>query len=238
MAGHSKFANIKHRKGAQDAKRAKIFTRLIREVMVAAKGGEDINGNPRLRSAIIAAKAANMPKDRIDNAVKKGSNSGEGDNYENFRYEAYGPGGTAFIVEVLTDNKNRTASSVRSIFNKFGGSLAESGSVSFMFEHLGVIRYLAEGISEEEIFEIAVDAGGESIDNEDGHYIISTQVADFAKVRDVLIEKYGDPEALGLEWVAKDRMEISEDKKETLFKMIDSLDEDDDVQNFYTNANI
>jgi len=238
MAGHSKFANIKHRKGAQDAKRAKVFTRLIREVMVAAKGGEDISGNPRLRTAIIAAKAANMPKDRIDNAVKKGSHSGEGDNYENFRYEAYGPGGTAFIVEVLTDNKNRTASSVRSIFNKFGGSLAESGSVSFMFEHLGVIRYQVENILEEEIFEIAVDAGGESIDNEDDHYIISTQVADFAKVRDALIEKYGDPEALGLEWVVKDKIEVSEDKKETLLKMIDSLDEDDDVQNFYTNADI
>jgi len=238
MAGHSKFANIKHRKGAQDAKRAKIFTRLIRELIVAAKGGEDVNGNPRLRSAIIAAKAANMPKDKIENAIKKGSNSGEGDNYENFKYEAYGPGGSAFIVEVLTDNKNRTASSVRAAFSKYGGSLAESGSVSFMFDHFGIIRYLKGGISEDEMFEVAVDAGSEGVDTEEGHYVISTDVVNFAKVRDVLIEKYGDPESLGLEWIAKDVIDVAEDKKEVLLKMIDVLEEDDDVQNIYTNAGI
>lgn len=237
MAGHSKFANIKHRKGAQDAKRAKIFTRLIRELIVAAKGGDDVNGNPRLRSAIIAAKAANMPKDKIENAIKKGSNSAEGDNYENFRYEGYGPGGTAFIVEVLTDNKNRTASNVRSIFNKYGGSLAESGSVSFMFDHLGVIRYVKNNISEEEIFEIAVEAGSEAVDIADEHYVIATLVENFAKVRDALMEKYGDPESLGLEWVAKEQINVVQEKKETLLKMIDNLDEDDDVQHFYTNGN-
>ena len=239
MAGHSKFANIKHRKGAQDAKRAKIFTRLIREIMVATKeAGDDVAGNPRLRTAIIAAKAANMPKDKIDNAIKKGSSDTDGANYENIKYEAYGIAGSAFIVEVLTDNKNRAASSVRSIFSKHGGNLAESGSVSFLFDHLGLIRYAKEGISYDEIFEIAADAGGESVEEDGAEYLITTEMQDFAKVRDVLIDKYGDPKELKLAWVAKDLINIAEDKTENMLKLIDALEEDDDVQNIYHNAEL
>ncbi len=235
MAGHSKFANIKHRKGAQDAKRAKIFTRLIKEIVVAAKGGEDPDGNPRLRSAIIAAKAANVPKDRIANAVQKGSSSNEGDAYENMRYEGYGVAGTAFIIETLTDNRNRTAASVRSSFNKFGGNLGETGSVAFMFDHLGVIRFPANIASEDEIFEIAVEAGADSVESDAESHIISCSVEDFATVRDNLIAKYGDPEGLGLEWLAKDYLDVAADKQESLQKMIDALEEDDDVQNIYYN---
>ena len=144
MAGHSKFANIKHRKAAQDNKRGKVFTRLIREILVSARGNPDESSNPRLRTAIIAAKGANMPKEKIENAIKKASSSNEGENYELIRYEGYGPSGSAFIVEALTDNKNRSASSIRSIFTKAGGNLAELGAVSFMFEQLGIIRYNAE----------------------------------------------------------------------------------------------
>ena len=236
MAGHSKFANIKHRKGAQDAKRAKVFTRLVRELIVAAKISADVDSNPRLRTAVIAAKAANLPKDRIENAIKKGSSGSDGANYESARYEAYGAGGTAFVIEALTDNKNRTVSSVRSIFSKFGGNLAETGSVSFMFDHLGIIRYEKDNISEEEIFEVAVTADADSVETEDGFHIISVSVENFAKVRDVLMVKYGDPTSLGLDWVAKEMLDISADKSETLLKMIDALEEDDDVQNIYTNT--
>jgi YebC/PmpR family DNA-binding regulatory protein len=238
MAGHSKFANIKHRKGAQDAKRAKVFTRLIREITIAARAGDDIQGNPRLRSAIIAAKAANMPKDRIDNAIKKGSASNEGDNYESFKYEAYGPAGTAFIVTSVTDNRNRSASSIRTIFNKNGGNLAETGSVSFMFDHLGVIKYSAANILENEIFELAVEAGAQTVESNEIGHVILTNVSDFAKVRDILIEKYDNPTELGLQWIAKNKVAIDEDKQESFIRLIDLLDEDDDVEHVYHNADI
>ena len=236
MAGHSKFANIKHRKGAQDAKRAKIFTRLIREITIAARAGEDVQGNPRLRSAIIAAKAANLPKDRIDNAIKKGSSSNDADNYESLKYEAYGPAGTAFIVTSLTDNKNRSAAAIRTIFNKHGGNLAESGSVAFMFDHLGIIKYPSSDISEEEIFEVAVEAGAESVESNEQEHIVITAVNDFAKVRDALIEKYDNPIELGLQWIAKNKVIVEESKQETFIKMIDALDEEDDVEHVYHNA--
>jgi YebC/PmpR family DNA-binding regulatory protein len=238
MAGHSKFANIKHRKAAQDTKRAKVFTRVIKEIVVAAKGNPDESSNPSLRTAIIAAKAVNMPKDRITNAINKASNAGEGENYENVRYEAYGPGGTAFVVECLTDNRNRTASSVRSTFTKFGGNLAESGSVAFMFNHSGVIRYESPDISEEEIFEVGVELGAEAVESEEGVHLVTTEVENFAAVRDGLMEKFGDPAGVGLEWIAKDDLEIDAEKKETLQKLIDVLEEDDDVQDIYTNAEL
>ncbi len=236
MAGHSKFANIKHRKAAQDNKRGKVFTRLIREILVSAKGNPDESSNPRLRTAIIAAKAANMPKDKITNAIKKASSSNEGENYESIRYEGYGPSGTAFIVEALTDNKNRSASSIRSIFTKAGGNLAEQGAVSFMFEQQGVISYDATNIPEEEIFEQAVEMEAEGVESAEGIHIVITTVANFAKIRDDLINKYGDPISLGLEWVAKDKMEIDQEAEEKIQKLIDNLEDDDDVQNVYTNV--
>lgn len=238
MAGHSKFANIKHRKAAQDKKRTKLFNKVVKEIVVAAKGGPDPSGNPRLRTAIIAGKAANLPKDRIENAIKKGSGEGDDTNYYELRYEAYGPAGTAFIIECLTDNKNRSASSVRSAFTKFGGNLAESGSVSFMFEHKGVIRFNSSVAGEDEIFEEAVGAGADSVESDEDVHEIQTEVSEFANVRDVLIEKYGDPEAASLEWLATNEVDVPEEKVGTLEKLIDVLDEDDDVQDYYTNAKI
>ncbi|MFZ8865090.1 MAG: YebC/PmpR family DNA-binding transcriptional regulator [Rickettsiales bacterium] len=235
MAGHSKFANIKHRKAAQDAKRAKIFTRLIRELTVAAKSGDDEDSNPRLRAAIIAAKAANMPKDKIENAIKKGSGGDIDDSYEELRYEGYGPAGTALIVEALTDNRNRTASAVRTIFNKNGGNLGETGSVSFMFERKGILRFPAENINEDEIFELAVEVGAESVDKIADYYEISTIVDNFALVRDELLKKYDNPEFMGLAWLAQNKLVLDEEKQQQLQKLIDALEEDDDVQEIYVN---
>jgi YebC/PmpR family DNA-binding regulatory protein len=235
VAGHSKYSNIKHRKGAQDAKRAKIFTRLIREILVAAKAGPDPDGNPRLRTAIIAARAGNMPKDRIDNAISKASGA-DAASYDEIRYEAYGVGGTAFIVECLTDNHNRSASEVRAIFSKFAGSLAETGSVSFMFEHMGVVRFPQEVASEDEIFEQAVEYGAESVETEGELHIITSQVVDFIAMRDKLIEKYGDPQSAALEWLPKNLVAVNAEHATTLLKMLDALDENDDVQNVYTNT--
>jgi YebC/PmpR family DNA-binding regulatory protein len=236
MAGHSKFANIKHRKGAQDAKRAKLFTRIIKEITVAAKTSNDPGFNPRLRTAIITAKAANLPKDRITAAISKASSMSE--NYEEMRYEAYGPAGTAFIVETLTDNKNRTASAIRSTFSKFGGNLAEKGSVNFLFNHIGVITYKQEIADADEVFEVAVEAGAESVELEEELHIITTSIENFAKVRDALMEKYSDPESLGIEWIAENMLELDAAKQESITKIIDALEDDDDVQNIFTNANL
>jgi len=236
MAGHSKFANIKHRKAAQDAKRAKIFTRLIRELTVAAKSGDDEDSNPRLRAAIIAAKAANMPKDKIENAIKKGSGGDADDSYEELRYEGYGPAGTALIVEALTDNRNRTASSVRTIFNKNGGNLGETGSVSFMFDRKGVLRFPAEGVAEDEIFEVAAEAGADAVETEEGFHIVTTEVENFATVRDALLGKYENPESMGLEWIPQNYLDLDNEKQESVQKLVEALEEDDDVQDVYINV--
>lgn len=233
MAGHSQFANIKHRKGAQDAKRAKLFTKLLREITVAAKTGQpDPAFNPRLRSALIDARANNMPKDRIDAAIKKVVSGNEGDNFEEIRYEGYGPNGIALIVEALTDNRNRTASEVRSIFTKSGGALGETGSVNFMFDRIGLIKFKKEVAGDEEIFESALEAGAEEVESDDEEHIIITNPDDFAAVRDALIEKYGDPLAAKLDWKAKDLTEIDDlEKAEKLLKTVDALEDLDDVQN-------
>ncbi len=238
MAGHSKFSNIKHRKGAQDAKRGKIFAKLGREITVAAKGGGDIAFNPRLRTAIVAAKAENMPKDKIENAVRKGVGGGEGENYEEMRYEGYGTGGVAIIVEALTDNKNRAASDIRSTFSKHGGNLGESGSVNFMFENIGLLKYKTEGVSEEEIFEVALEAGAENCELEDDMYEVSCPKELFSVVRDALFEKFGDPQFAGLWWTPKTTTPIDESQASTLFKMIDVLEDNDDVQNVFANFDI
>ena len=239
MAGHSKFANIKHRKGAQDAKRAKLFTKLQREITVAAKLGQpDPDFNPRLRNAIIAARGQNMPKDRIDAAVKKATAAGEGDNYEEIRYEGYGPAGIAVIVEALTDNRNRTAGEVRSYFTKSGGSLGETGSVSFMFDHIGLISFNKEIGDDEQVLEAAIEAGAQDvISDEDGHEIICA-TDDFTATRDALIEKFGDPVVAKLVFKPKNTTDLDLENAQKVMRLVDNLEDSDDVQNVYANYEI
>ncbi len=239
MAGHSKFKNIMHRKGAQDAKRGKIFTKLIREITVAAKSGlPDPDMNPRLRAAIIAARAENMPKDNIDRAIKKAIESGEGDNYESIRYEGYGAKGIAVIVEALTDNRNRTASDVRTAFTKHGGSLGETGSVAFMFDQVGEILYDAEKANPEEMFEATLEAGGDNVEStEDGH-IITTSVEQFGSVRDSLEENFGDPVSAKLSWNPQTTVTLESEDTAGVLKLIDVLEDNDDVQQVFTSLEI
>ena len=231
MAGHSKFANIKHRKGAQDAKRAKLFTKLQREITVAAKTGQpDPDFNPRLRGAIITARAQNMPKDRIEGAISKATSSNEGDNFEEIRYEGYGPNGVAFVVDALTDNRNRTAGEVRSIFTKAGGSLGETGSVSFMFDHVGLVEFKAEIGSEEEVFEAALEAGASDVLSDEEFHSIICEVENFSTVRDALIEKFGDPVTARLDWKAKNSVDLDLATAEKIMRLVDALEDNDDVQ--------
>lgn len=232
MAGHSKFANIKHRKGAQDAKRAKIFTKLTREIMVAARTGQpDPNFNPRLRNALIAARKGGVPKDRIDTAIKKGSGEIEGENYEEMQYEGYASGGIAIIVEATTDNRNRTASDVRSAFTKAGGNLGETGSVNFMFDRVGLIEYPANVASADEMFEAAVEAGADNVESNDEWHEITSEMEAFNTVRDALVEKFGDPETACLVWKAKDPQSLNLEQAQKLMKLVDALEDLDDVQN-------
>lgn len=239
MAGHSQFKNIMHRKGAQDAKRAKMFTKLIREIITAAKSGlPDPAMNPRLRGAIQAARKENMPKDKIDNAVKRGSGAGDTENYEEIRYEGYGPGGVAIIVEALTDNRNRTAAEVRSNFTKLGGNLGETGSVGFMFEHLGQIVYPQSKASEEAVFEAAIEAGADNCETEGGFYSITCPVDRLHAVREALEAKLGEPESAKLIWSAKTTAPVGEEQATSLLKLIDALEDNDDVQSVYTNMDI
>ena len=197
MAGHSKFKNIMHRKGAQDKKRAKVFTRLIKELAVAARGGTDPDANPRLRTALAAARGANMPKDNIDRVLKK-AEGGDGDSYDEMRYEGYGPGGVALIVEALTDNRNRTASEVRATFNKFGGNLGETGSVNFMFDRVGQILYPASAGDADTVFEAALEAGADNVESDENGHEITTAPDDFNAVREALEGDFGTPEEAGL----------------------------------------
>ena len=241
MAGHSQFKNIMHRKGAQDAKRAKVFTRIGREIMVAVKtgGGPDPEGNPTLRSAIQSARAANMPNDRIDRAIKRASGAdGEAENFEEVRYEGYGPGGVALIVETLTDNRNRTAADVRSAFNKFGGSLGETNSVAFMFDRIGAIVYEDPEMDADEVFEAALEAGAENVDSSESGHEISTAPDDLSSVRDSLEQTFGSPSSAKLAWRPQSSTPVDADKAETLFKLLETLDEHDDVQIVYGNYDI
>ena len=240
MAGHSQFANIKHRKGAQDAKKAKLFTKIIREVTVAAKTGQtDPEFNPRLRNAIIEARINNMPKDRIDNAIKKVIAGADNSNYEEMRYEGYSPGGVAIIVEALTDNRNRTASEVRSIFTKMGGALGETGSVNFMFDKLGIIQFANNIANQDDFFEVAIDFGADDVIFEGDLYIAITQVENFIQVRDNLIKKSGDALSAKIEWKAKNLIEISDlELAQKILKMVDLLEDCDDVQNVTGNYSI
>lgn len=237
MAGHSKFANIKHRKGAQDKKRAKIFTRLIKELSVAARSGTDPTSNPRLRSALLAARAANMPKDNIDRVLKK-AEGGEGENYEEVRYEGYGPGGTALIVEALTDNRNRTASEVRAAFNKYGGSMGETGSVSFMFDKVGQLIYTVDAGDADSVFEAALEAGADNVESDENGHLILTDPADFMAVREALESSLGTPEEAELTWRPQNSISVNEAQASTLLKLLDVLDDNEDVQNVSANFEI
>jgi YebC/PmpR family DNA-binding regulatory protein len=237
MAGHSKFKNIMHRKGAQDKKRAKIFTRCVKEIIVATKGGSpDPSMNPRLRAAIQAAKAENVPKDKIENAIKRGSGENDGENYEEIRYEGYGPSGVAMIVEVLTDNKNRAASDVRSAFSKNGGNMGETGSVSFMFDRVGQIEYPLNVAGEEAMFEAALEAGADNCESDEETHTITTASDGLHEVASALEAQFGEPSSAKLAWLPKTTADLSSEQAEKLLKLIDALEESDDVQEVTSNA--
>jgi len=235
MAGHSQFKNIMHRKGRQDKIRAKLFSKLGREITVAAKMGmPDPEFNPRLRAAIIAARAENMPKDNIERAIKK-SQGGDSENYDEVRYEGYGPGGVAIIVEVLTDNRNRTASDVRTAFTKNGGNMAETGAVSFMFDHVGVVEFNADVASADDMLEAAIEAGADDVvSGENGHEIYTAQDA-LAEVSKALEARFGEPRKSALIWKPQNTLAVDDDQGEKLLRMIEVLEESDDVQNVYAN---
>jgi YebC/PmpR family DNA-binding regulatory protein len=238
MAGHSQFKNIMHRKGRQDAKRAREFTRLVREVQIAARSGlPDPAANPRLRSALQAARAANVPKENVERAIRRASGS-EDEAYEEVRYEGYGPGGVALIVETLTDNRNRTAAEVRAAFSKLGGSLGETGSVSYQFDRVGEIRYGADAADPDAMLEAAIEAGAEDCrSSEDGHEIICAP-DDLAAVRDALEARLGPPEVARLGWRPQANVPVGPDHAETLFKLLETLDDSDDVQNVVANFEV
>ncbi len=238
MAGHSKFKNIMHRKGGQDAKRARLFSKLAREITVAAKMGlPDPDTNARLRAAIITARASSLPKDNIDRAIKKASGA-DAENYEEMRYEGFGPGGVAIIVDALTDNRTRTASNVRTIFAKNGGNMGATGSVSHGFDRVGLIAYPLKAGTPDALFEAALDAGADDVvSNEDGHEIY-TAVEMLHETARALEAKLGPPESVKLGWRAREVVAVGEDHATTLFKLVDALDDDDDVQTVTGNYDI
>lgn len=239
MAGHSQFKNIMHRKGAQDAKRSKIFNKLAREITVAAKAGlPDPAANPRLRAAIQAARAQNMPRDRIERAIKSGSPGGDDTNYEEVRYEGYGPGGVALIVEALTDNRNRTAAEVRSTFTKFGGTMGETNSVSFMFNRVGALYYPVATADTDTMFEAALEAGADNVESDEEGHEVTCSVESFATVRDALDARFGAAESARLTWKPLNTVAPAEDAAATLIKLIDILDDNDDVQSVVGNFEI
>ena len=239
MAGHSKFKNIMHRKGAQDKKRAKIFSRLGREISVAVKeGGPDPEKNIRLRSAVGSAKSLNMPKDNIERAIKKGEGNDPDSNYEEVRYEGYGPDGVAIIVEALTNNKNRTAAEVRSTFSKYGGNLGETGSVSFGFKRLGSITLNKSDINEEELFDFIVENGSEDYEINEDEFNIYCDQNNLHQLNQKIIEKFGPTNFTGLVWKSENEISISKDKAESLFKLLNILEENEDVQAVSSNFDV
>ena len=238
MAGHSQFKNIMHRKGRQDAMRSKLFSKLAREITVAAKLGlPDPGMNARLRAAILAARAENMPKDNIERAIKKAL-GGDAESYDEIRYEGYGPGGVAVIVEVLTDNRNRTASDVRSSFTKSGGNLAETGAVSFMFDHVGVVEFDGKVASADQMLEAAIEAGAEDVVSGDGGHEIYTTQDTLREVAKALEEKFGEPRKAALTWKPQNTVPIDDEQGEKLLRLIETLNEHDDVQNVYANFEV
>jgi YebC/PmpR family DNA-binding regulatory protein len=239
MAGHSKWANIKHRKAGQDAKRGKIFTKLLREITVAVKtGGSDAGSNPTLRTAIDKALGSNMRRDTIDNAIKKASGALDAANYEEVRYEGYGPGGTAVMVECLTDNRNRTVSEVRHAFTKAGGNLGTDGSVAYLFTKTGIISY-AEGVDEDALIEAALEAGADDvITNDDGSIDVMTSPEDYLTVKEALIAAGYEPDNAEVTMQASTNTELDAEDADKMLRLIDRLEDLDDVQNVYSNADI
>ncbi|MBV9064753.1 MAG: YebC/PmpR family DNA-binding transcriptional regulator [Methylobacteriaceae bacterium] len=238
MAGHSQFKNIMHKKGKQDAIRSKLFSKLAREITVAAKLGlPDPSMNARLRAAIIAARAENMPKDNIERAIKKASGA-DAENYDEVRYEGYAPGGVAVIVEALTDNRNRTAGEVRSYFTKAGGSLAETGAVSFMFDRVGLIEFDRKVASEDAMLEAALEAGAEDVSaSDDGHEIITT-LESLREVAQALEQKFGEPRKAALVWRPQNTISVDDEAGEKILKLVGALEDNDDVQNVYANFEV
>ncbi len=235
MAGHSQFKNIMHRKGRVDAVRSKVFSKLAREITVAAKlGMPDPAMNPRLRAAILAARAENMPKDNIQRAINKAV-GGEGENYDEIRYEGYGPGGVALIIEAMTDNRNRTASDIRSYFTKSGGNLAETGAVSFMFDHVGLVEFGPDVADADTMLDAAIEAGADDVvSTEDGHEIYCGNTA-LNEVSKALEEKFGEPKASKLVWKPQTPILVDDEAGEKLMRLMETLEEHDDVQNVYGN---
>lgn len=238
MAGHSQFKNIMHRKGRQDAARSKMFSKLAREITVAAKAGlPDPDMNPRLRLAVQNAKAQSMPKDNIERAIKKAS-GGDSENYEEVRYEGYGPGGVAVIVEALTDNRNRSASNVRAAFTKAGGSMGETGSVSFMFDRVGEIIYPASAGGAEKVMEAAIEAGAEDVQSDENGHVIICAFEDIGDVTTALEKSLGEAESVKAIWKPQTGTPVDEDRAQSILKLIATLEDDDDVQNVYANFEV
>ena len=238
MAGHSQFKNIMHRKGRQDKVRARLFSKLGREITVAAKLGlPDPNFNPRLRAAIIAARAENMPKDNIERAIKK-SQGGDSENYDEVRYEGYGPGGVAVIIEALNDNRNRTAGDVRATFTKNGGNLAETGAVSFMFDRVGVVEFEPKVASADAMLEAAIDAGADDVLSDENGHVVYTAQDSLAAVAKALEAKFGEPRKAALTWKPQNSLSVDDEQGEKLLRLIEALEENDDVQNVYANFEV
>ena len=240
MSGHSKWSTIKRKKGAADAKRGKIFTKIIKEISLAARlGGGDPEGNPRLRAAILAAKNENMPKDILERAIKKGVGAAEGGiNYEELTYEGYGPGGVAVLVEVMTDNKQRTVAEIRHIFSKSGGNLGENGCVAWIFEKRGTISIDKKAIGEEELMEIALEAGADDVRDEGDEFMIVTDVSAFEQVKNAIDERHIPCLEAKIAMVPQNEVKLDAGKAESMLKMMEKLEDNDDVQNVYANFDI
>lgn len=239
MSGHNKWSTIKHKKGAADAKRGKIFSRLIKEITIAARmGGGDADGNPRLRTAVNAARAANMPKDNIERAIKRGTGEIAGAAYEEVVYEGYGPGGVAVIVEALTDNKNRTVADIRHIFDKYNGNLGESGCVAWMFQKRGVIELVGEGLTEDELMELALESGAQDVKAEGDNFEITTDPTDFDAVRSAVEARGWRIELAEITMIPQNTVKLEGKKAEQMLKMMDALDDNDDLQKVSANFDI
>ena len=239
MSGHSKWATIKRKKGALDAKRGKMFTKLIKELTIAAReGGGDVSANPRLRLAVDNAKAANMPADNIERAIKKATGGLEGVVYHELTYEGYGPAGVALLVEVATDNKNRIVAEIRHLFTRYGGTMAEANSVAWMFHRKGIITLPKQGLPEDDVMELILDAGAEDLQTEEEFYQVQTSLDSFEHVRKTIVDKKLTIENASLQWIAENHVPVSGDGADRVMKLIEALEDNDDVQNVYSNADI
>ncbi|MGC8908789.1 MAG: YebC/PmpR family DNA-binding transcriptional regulator [Desulfomonilaceae bacterium] len=239
MSGHNKWSTIKHKKGAMDAKRGKIFSKLIKEITIAARvGGGDPDGNPRLRTAINAARAANMPKDNIERAIKRGTGEIAGAAYEEVTYEGYGPGGVAVLVDALTDNKNRTVAEIRHIFEKYGGNLGESGCVAWIFQKKGLVVVPAAGLQEDEVMELALEAGAQDVKHEDDSYEITADPSDFEALKKAVEDRGWKTEMAEVTMAPQNTVKLEGKKAEQMLKMMDALDDHDDVQRVFANFDI